>query len=469
MLTRLHKKRQKMTIFSLLLPVIFFFSPFLQAEEKNTEEKILDNGLHIIVKVDKRAPVVLSQLWYHVGSSYETAGITGISHVLEHMMFKGTPTYPGASIFNIIAQNGGEQNAMTSQDYTVYYQEIRNDKLALLFKIESDRMQNLSFNEQDFEKELKVVQEERKMRVDNDPLMLTYEQYLAAAYNNNPYRNPIAGWGSDLAQLSLNDVKTWYHTWYAPNNTTLVVVGNVEPEAVFTLAKTYFGKIPSKTLPEIKQFPMTPQDTERVVTVQAPAKLPILYMGYPVQTAVTDKQDITPYALDVLAAILGGQNSSRLQKHLVRGKQIAGDIQVSYDIYARLPTLFQIAAIPATDEKPEALKAEILKEIRALKMKPISDEELNRVKIQVIAHRIYNQDSIDSQGIIIGSLSAVGLPYQEIDHYQAQINKVTPADIQAVAKNYLQEKNLTYGVLVPQALNAQQATKKLSPIKDALS
>lgn len=440
-------------IITLLFLVLYLIIPRATfAQEKNITQYKLPNGMQVIVKVDTRASVVLSEMWYRVGSSYERTGMTGLSHMLEHLMYKGTPLYPGESFFKIVAENGGMQNAMTSEDFTVYYQELANDKLPLALKLEADRMQNLNFNEQDFEKELKVVQEERRMRIDNDPIMLTYEQFVAAAYLNNPYRNPIAGWGSDLAQLTLADAKKWYKSWYVPNNAILVVVGNVSPFAVYQLALENFGKIPAKSLPEVKAFPHVTISNTRLVTVSAPAKLPILYMGYPVESAISNPVSDEPYALDVLNTILGGNNSSRLEKNIVRNKQLASDITVSYRLYARLPVLFEIAAIPAAHVKPAVLEKAILKEIQTLKSKPISQEELNRVKIQVIANRVYEQDSIESQGMLLGSLASVGRQFNEINHYEQEIEKLTPQRIQSVAKKYLQEKDLTTGILIPQDL-----------------
>jgi len=429
------------------------------ADDSKVYNYKLNNDLQLIVKVDQRAPVVLSEIWYHVGSSYEPLGKTGISHVLEHMMFKGTPQYPNDTFIKVIAENGGQQNAMTTQDYTMYYQELANDKLPLSFKLEADRMQNLSFSEKDFASELKVVQEERKMRIDNDPLMATYEQFNAAAYFDNPYQNPIAGWANDLAQITLDDLKQWYATWYVPNNTTIIVVGNVDPEEVHKLADRYFGVIKPKSLPSVKQFSLPKPIREKNIQVKLPAKLPILYMGFNAPSVASAPNSYEPYALDVLSTILGGTNSSRLQKDLVRNKQTAGDIAVYYTLYARLPTLFQIAAIPAQGTSAEQLKTAILKEIDNLKTKPISKEELTKIKTQVIANRIYLLDSIESQGSLIGNLAVVNLSYSEMDNYQQQVEKLTSEQIEAVAKKYLTKDNLTTGILLPQSLVENQSQK----------
>lgn len=432
----------------------------------NIHQYKLDNGLQLIVKTDTRAPVVISEIWYRIGSSYEIPGTTGISHMLEHMMFKGTPAYPKDAFFKIIADNGGEQNAMTTQDYTMYYQELSNDKLALSFKLEADRMRHLTLDTTDFQHEMHVVQEERKMRIDNDPLMLTYERFNAAAFVENPYRNPTAGWASDLRQMTVNDLKAWYQNWYAPNNATVIVIGDVNPDKVYQLAQENFGSIKPSILPQLKKFPHKESVGTRNVVVKLPAKLPMLYMGYNVPSVVTQPNSYEPYALDVLSTVLGGNNSSRLQKNLVRGKRVAGDVGVYYTTYARLPTLFQIAAIPAEKTNVTQLQAAISKEIKQLMQTPISEQELNRVKTQVIANRIYAQDSIEYQGMILGGLYSVGLDYNEIDNYQKQIEALTPEQIQKTAQKYLTEESLTVGILDPQPIGND--TKQLPVDTNAL-
>ena len=216
------------------------------------KEKLLKNGMKVIVVENDRAPVVVSQVWYKVGGSYEHDGITGVSHVLEHMMFKGTKKYPAGRFSEIIAENGGKENAFTSKDYTAYFQRIAKDKLELCLRLESDRMRNLTFDKNEFKKELEVVKEERRLRTDDKPVGLTHEKFNAVAYTNSPYRQPIIGWMEDLNTLTVADAKEWYDTWYAPNNATLVVVGDVKAAAVFKLANKYFGEYEKTNVPVLK-------------------------------------------------------------------------------------------------------------------------------------------------------------------------------------------------------------------------
>lgn len=436
---------------NLVLLGVIFFALTAQASEPIREYQ-LTNGLTLVVKPDHRAPLVLSEIWYKVGSVNETLGTTGLSHLLEHMMFKGTPTYPEGQLFQIVAQNGGDQNAMTTQDYTMYYQEWAPDKLALSFTLEADRMQHLTLDPKRFQSELKVVQEERKLRVDNDPMMVTYERFTAAAFPNNPYGQPTIGWPSDIRQLTVEDLRHWYQTWYTPNNAIVVVVGDVEPDAVYQLAQEHFGNIKPHPLPTLKQFSLLAKRVTTEQTVKAPANLPVIYMGFNVPSAVSDHNSRFPYILDVLNTLLGGSDSARLQKQLMRDQTIAGSVYSDYNLYARLPTIFLLAAIPAKGHSTPELKAALLDQIKQLQTTPVTPEELARVKTAALAQRIYAQDSLTNEAQTIGTLESVGLSAREIDHYQQEIEQVTAADVQAAAQKYLVPGNMTIGILEPQAI-----------------
>jgi len=444
-----------------LLMMVFFTLPALA--DDNIREYQLPNGLTLVVQPDHSAPLVLSEIWYKVGSSNESDGLTGISHVLEHMMFKGTPAYPEGQLFSIVAAHGGDQNAMTGSDFTMYYQEWSRENLALSFTLEADRMQNLSLNPALFNSELKVVQEERKLRVDNNPTMLTYERFMAAAFPNSPYGHPPVGWSSDLKQLTVDDLRAWYQTWYVPNNAILVVVGDVDADAVYRLAEEHFGNIKPKPLPVLKQFTLLPKIATTEQTIEAPANLPVIFLGFNVPSAVSDHNSREPYALDVLNNLLGGSDSARLQKQLVRDQNIAGSVNADYNLYARLPTLFTLTAIPAKGHSIDALKQAMLKQIKQLQTTPVTPNELARIKIQVLANRTYSQDSLTDEAYMIGSLESVGLSAREIDNYQQQIDKVTAADVLAVAKKYLVPSNMTVSQLLPQAIPNQATLTQTLP------
>lgn len=417
--------------------------------DNNIREYQLPNGLTLVVKPDHRAPIVLSEIWYKVGSSYEPLGITGISHVLEHMMFKGTPTYPPGTILSLVAEHGGNQNAMTGADFTMYYQEWAANNLDLSFSLEADRMQNLLLDPKLFDTERQVVEEERRMSVDNDPNMVTYERFKAALFPNTPYGHPDIGWPADLKQLTVDDLRQWYQTWYTPNNAILVIVGDVNPNKVYELAEEHFGNIKPKPLPAIKQFTNLTKTTTILQTVKAPAKLPAIFIGFNVPSVPSQHNSQDPYALDVINHLLAGDNSALLFKNVVRGSAIATYVEGNYNLYARLPTMFAIAAQPTTTHSNTELKQAILQQIQQLQTTPITQSELNRVKNSMLAMQIYNQDELSDEAYMIGSLESVGLSAREIDNYQRQIKKVTPADIQEVAKKYLIPRNMTITTLTP--------------------
>lgn len=446
------------------LIVLCFFCPAIalagDAFKATTHEKQLANGLKVIVKQDHRAPIVFSEIWYKVGSSYEPLGITGISHALEHMMFKGTKKYPAGKFSHIITENGGDENAFTAYDQTAYFQKLGNDKLHLSFELESDRMQNLVLTEEDFAKEIEVVKEERKLRTDNVPEATTYERFQAAAYLSNPYQHPIVGWQSDLDNMTVEDLRQWYQTWYAPNNAILVVVGDVKPDEVFAMAEKYFANIRPTPLPVIKPHPEVNALGPRIVEVRIPAKIPLAYMGFNTPSVPTAEVAWEPYALSVLASILAGDDSSRLTKELVREQQIAAKIDVGYDLYSRLDGLFTFEIVPSRGHSVDEVKDAIFAQIDLLQQHPISEKELNRIKAQEVASDVFSQDSLYYQARLIGSMESVGLSWRELDNYADHIRAVTPEQVQAVAKKYLNPEAIVIAKLVPQALPSSPAVEK---------
>ncbi|MHA7840938.1 MAG: M16 family metallopeptidase [Gammaproteobacteria bacterium] len=443
---------KNIAIIGLLMPTMAL------AFSSNVHSYQLKNGLMLLVKEDHRSPVVSNQLWYHVGSSYEPNGITGISHALEHMMFKGTTTQPVGAFSQHVAQLGGQENAATAQDFTFYYQEVPVNGLEKMLALEADRMANLIVDKKEFAKEIQVVMEERRMRIDNDPISSTLERFNAAAFRSIPYHHPIIGWMSDLQQLTADNVENWYKQWYGPNNATLVIVGDVKPSQVYTLVKQYFGALPAVTLPTIKKHQALSALGIQRLTVHKPAKIPFIVLGFhtPSVPALTTASK-EPYALEVLNYLLVGSDSGRLPKALIRDNPIVSTVNGSYNLYSRLPTLFTLHAIPSEGHSSEEVEKAIMKQLAYIKNKSISITELDRIKAQVIAHHIYGQDSIAHQGMLLGSLASVGLSWKEINNYLKQIQKITPNDVQTVAKKYLQPNNLTVATLVPLVLDETSA------------
>ena len=256
---------------ALLLPAL---------SQADTFEKTLGNGLKVIVKEDHRAPVLVQQVWYRAGSMDESTGTTGVAHVLEHMMFKGTKAVAPGDFSKRIAAAGGRENAFTSYDYTAYFQQLHKDKLGLAMKLESDRMHNLLLSDAEFGKEIRVVMEERRMRTDDEPHALLFEKLMAMSFQEHPYQHPIIGWMNDLQTLTAADARSWYQRWYAPNNAVLVIAGDVNAKEVFAMAQRYYGSIPSHALPKRKQFTEPPQLGIKRLTVKAPAELPVIVMAY---------------------------------------------------------------------------------------------------------------------------------------------------------------------------------------------
>ena len=435
----------------LLIPVIFI-PTWAHAE---IFEKTLSNGLKVIVKEDHRAPVLVQQVWYRAGSMDESTGTTGIAHVLEHMMFKGTKTVPKGEFSKRIAAAGGRENAFTSYDYTAYFQQLHKDKLELAMKLESDRMQNLVLSDEEFAKEIKVVMEERRMRTDDQPHALVSERLMAMAYQEHPYQHPVIGWMNDLKTLTAADARTWYQRWYAPNNAVLIVAGDVKASEVFIMAQRYYGGIPARALPKRKAFIEPAQMGIKRFTIKAPAELPLLVMAYHAPTVRDPEKDITPYALEVLAGILDGNQSARLNKTLVRELQLASSAGAGYDSTARGPALFTLEAAPSEGVTVVELEAALREQLALLARDGVSAQELSRVKAQVTANEVYKRDSVMYQAMQIGQMESIGLSYRDIPLMLLKLQAVSSKQVQEAAREILKDDSLIVAVLDPQSLSGK--------------
>ena len=430
---------------------LLFSSSLCWAED--VHEYHLKNGLTVLVEEDHRAPIVISEIWYKVGSSYEPNGITGISHALEHMMFRGTKKFGPGVLEKIVSENGGEQNAFTDSDFTAYYQKFSADKLAVSFELEADRMRNLLLRPQDFLKEIQVVMEERRMRVDDNPQEILLERLNAAAFVASPYHHPVIGWKNDLQNMTVEDLRKWYETWYAPNNAILVVVGDVKPNLVYQLAQTYFSNLKPITLPKIKpEKDLSPLGEKRLI-IHTPAQLPWLVMAYPVPVIKQGLNSQDPYVLHLIATLLSGGNSARFAKNLVRDQQIAADANAFYNPISRLDSLFLLQATPTSGHSLSELESSLLQQIKQLQTFSVNTEELARAKAQIAADKIYREDSITAKANELGSLAAINLPWQIERDYLKHINAITPRQIQAVANKYLLTSHLTIAYLLPLSIN----------------
>ncbi|HIG0326918.1 TPA: M16 family metallopeptidase [Legionella pneumophila] len=426
------------------LMMLLSFQAFSQVQEYT-----LNNGLKVLVKEDHRAPVVVSMIWYNVGSADEPVGITGVSHAIEHMMFKGTSKYPVGVFSKTIAALGGQENAFTNNDYTAYYEKLDAAHLATSFELEADRMNNLLLNSEEFAKEIKVIQEERRLRTDNNPQALAFERFLATAHLTAPYNHPVIGWMNDLKQMKVEDLKKWYENYYAPNNATLVVVGDVNPEKVHALAERYFGSIAKRPVASRKPQQEPSALGKKMVDINAPAKLPLLLIGYTVPSVKTAKNNWEPYALEIIAGILDAGESARFAKHLVRGNQVATGAEAYYNLYSRYQSQFIVYGAPSQDHQIKDLEKALITELEALKKAPVSNKELQRVKNQIIAQKTFEKDSIFGQAMELGLLETIGLGWKNTETYTKAINEITPEQIQQVAQRYFQENNMTVAELKP--------------------
>jgi zinc protease len=385
----------------------------------------------------------------------ELNGTTGVAHVLEHMMFKGTQKVPGGEFSRRIAAAGGRENAFTSRDYTAYFQQLQKGKLPLAIELESDRMHNLVLTEEEFAKEIKVVMEERRLRTDDQPRSLVHEKMLATSFQAHPYRRPVIGWMNDLESMTVRDAKAWYDQWYAPNNAVLVVVGDVNPKEVFALAQRYYGPIkPGPVLPLDKRKPQaepTQVGIKRIL-VKAPARLPYVAMGYHAPVVRDPAADWEPYALEVLAGVLAGNDSARLNKELVREQRIASSAGAGYDSTARGPGMFYLDGTPSEGKTAADVEAALRKEIEKLIQDGVSEEELARVKAQVVAGHVFQLDSMFFQAMQIGQLESIGLSHRDVDTMLKKLQAVTAEQVRDVAKKYLKDDRLTVAVLDPQPL-----------------
>lgn len=441
-----------------LLRISFLFILFAQlswaagVSSPITHEYQLSNGLKLIVREDHRAPTVAHMAWYRAGSMDEVNGRTGVAHVLEHMMFKGTDKVKSGEFSRLVAAVGGRENAFTSRDYTAYFQQVEKSKLDDVIKLEADRMSNLNFDDAEFLKEIQVVMEERRLRTEDNPSSLLNESLMATAFMSSPYRHPVVGWMNDLQNMTASDARDWYRSWYAPNNATVVIAGDVDPAQVLRSVEKYYGANAMHELPVRKPQIEPPQKGIKQVQVKAPADNAQLTMAWKVPKLEPGKlDDPEPYALELLTAVLDGYDNARLNRGLVKQEKVVNDVGVGYDMVSRGPALFIIAATMAKGKSVDQAQASIRKALNELKQKGILESELKRIKVRILSEQIYKRDSIFGQAMEIGSTEMAGFSWKDIDYMLEKMQTISPEQIQAVAKKYLVDDGLTIAVLEPQA------------------
>jgi zinc protease len=425
-----------------VLVVLFAATAF--AQDMGVTEKMLSNGLKVLLKEEHKAPVFTFQVWYKVGSRNEKLGTTGMSHLLEHMMFKGTKKYGPKTFSQTVQRNGGNDNAFTGKDYTAYFETFAADRIAISLDLESDRMQNLLIDPREFEPERKVVMEERRMRTDDDPTATMVEQMTAEAFIAHPYEWPVIGWMADIGNITRDDLYNHYRMYYAPNNATIVVVGDFDTRTLLPQIEKYFGTIPrGPAAPRVAAIEPK-QLGERRIIVKKQAELPAVFAGY----HTPDLKHPDSYALEVLQGVLSSGKSSRLYKSLVYEKQVALYAGGDYDNVANDPNLFYLYAGVMPGKSADEVEKSLYEEIEKLKNAPVTDDELQKAKNQIEASFIMGQDSVFYQAMLLGEYETVA-SWKLLEKYVANIRAVTKEDVQRVAKEYFSEDNRTVGILVP--------------------
>jgi zinc protease len=408
-------------------------------------EEVLPNGLRALIVEAPKAPVVSVQIWYRVGSRNEVPGVTGLSHMLEHMMFKGTPTVPVKEFDRLIQKAGGNSNAFTYQDATTYFENLAADRLELALRLEADRMANILLDEKEFRAERDVVVEERRLRQEDDPIAALYEAMYPVAFATHPYAQPIIGWMHDIRNMRLEDLRRHYKAYYVPNNAVVVLAGDVAPAQALPLIRRYFGGLPRGGDPPPVRAVRPPQQGERRVYLEKEAQLPYVLVAYPVPNA----RDRESLALDVLETILSGGKSSRLHRNLVYGKQLVLYAGASNQRLSIDPNLFTLYAAPLPGKTAEEVERALEAEIERVQREPAPARELEKAKNQIESDFVMGQDSVFNLGRAVMSVDMV-TTWRDFYTYLADIRSVTAADVQRVAQKYLIKDQRTVGILVPQ-------------------
>lgn len=411
----------------------------------NVKEYFLSNGLKILIVEEHKAPVATFQIWYKVGAVDEPMGKSGLSHLLEHMMFKGTKNYGPSELSRIIQKNGGTDNAHTTKDYTAYFEILPSDRINIAIELEADRMKNLLFDQKEVLSERNVVMEERRLRYEDDPQNSLFEEVVAAAFKVHPYQKPVIGWMSDIQSINLDDILNHYKTYYSPNNAVIIVVGDVTPDEIIKEIRTKFEDVPQITkMPERIKSIEPEQKGERRIILKKEAEVSSVMLAYHVPNFPHDDS----YALDVLSVILSGGKSSRLYQSIIYEKKIAIDASADYVGFNRFPHLFYFFAVAVPDRSPSQIEEALYEEIEKIKKANPSELEVQKAKNQIEASFVMEQDSIYMQAMKYGLFEILG-GWQMVDKYLEGIRKITPEDITRVTRKYFTEENRTVGILIP--------------------
>jgi len=454
-------KRAALPFYFTCLAMALLGTP-LQAHADPAQQFTLTNGMTLIVKPDHRAPTAAHMLWVRVGSMDEVDGTSGVAHLLEHMLFKGTPTVKAGDFSRRVAALGGRENAFTSKDYTGYYQQIPTQKLADVMQLEADRFAHNQWSDEDFRKELEVVKEERRLRTEDSPHARLFEALSATVYQASPYRRPIVGWMSDLESMQPDDARAFYRRWYTPANAAVVVAGDVDPQAVRALAEKHYGGLPRVEVPPRKPRTEPAQSGLRRLDFKAPAQQGYVALAFKVpgirptgrEAVLWDAQAQDALALTVLSAVLDGYDGARLERALTQSDDhVADSAGAHYSATARGPVTFMLSGVPATGKTSAALEAALRATVKRVADEGIEATELKRVINQWTASEVYRQDSVFNQARMLGANWATDLPLNFETDLLERLRSVTPQQVQSVAARYFGDDELTVATLLPQPLD----------------
>ena len=418
--------------------------------ELPTHEFQLDNGLDVLVREDHRAPVITVMVWFKAGSIDEAPYETGLAHVLEHMMFKGSKRLDAGEFSRTVARFGGSDNAFTSYDFTAYFQQYEASRLPLALELEAERLKNLKIDDESFRRELQVVMEERRQRTDDKPTALAWEKFQAVARPGTGYAHPIIGWRDQLAQLQPQQARDWYDRFYVPGNATLVIAGDVTPEQVRPLVEKFFADLPRGETPPRPETTLNPPPGERRMTLRLPVRVPALYMSYNVPSLTTADHQDDFYALTMLGGVLDGGTSARMESNLVRGQRLAAGLGAGYDGLQRGNGTFTITATPNPAVSLDQLEAAIKAEIEKIAEQPPSEAEMDRVRAGVLAEQIYQRDSVMGQAMELGTLSVLGLDWRLAGQFDDNLEAVTPEQVQQAARKWLGAERSAVAHVIPE-------------------
>ena len=452
----------KTTGILLLLSLVVFFPSISSGQAfQNTTQAKLSNGLKVILLENHKAPIISFQVWYRAGARNERVGKTGLAHVLEHMMFKGTEKVSGENFHRMIDDLGGEENAFTAHDYAGYYETVAADRIGVPLELESDRMKNLILKESDFQTERKVVIEERRTRIEDNPQAFLLEQLDSAAYQSQPYHWPVIGWPEDIERLTIEDVQAFYTTHYNPSNAFLVVTGDFNTKKLLAELEKTFGGIPAGT--PVSQFSIQdpPQTGERRVMVQRPTQVGTVCVAYHVPNLRTPDS----YVLEVIRAILSEGKSSRLYEHVVHSRALAVEATADYSLVSVDPSLFYLTASVLPEKSMTEVENALYDELERLKKIPVDARELEKAKNQLEATFVFDQDSLFSLGQNLAEYETAS-DWSAISNYLPSIRSVSAEDIRRVASKYFTPQNRTVGTLIATGPSSQAPAKSTGGAKD---